>query len=315
MLSGAAVPGERVHLLAERSRRRVAHQLPNLYRFKGRIASNRRGRMVAPRNGNGSDDIGESLRALLRAGLELGVAEAARRLVQLAPPDVDRGEALEVDRILDAKRVKELVESVRADPTGLLQLVKEVWSRGGSKERRAAAHALGHGLSRLAPHRSLGLVRELAAMATSPKEAELVGEEAIAPMLESNPSFFDRVKQFLQENQPWIRRAAIVGLVAYVARRRRFTAAALEAVLLLADRHEADIRAAVKQAVKDLSAIDWKATARAIAEWAKADPTGGRAKLARQYAGSMAADARHELQRLLFSNLAKFATAAPARGR
>jgi len=270
---------------------------------------------MARGSGNGSDDIAEALRALLRAGLDLGVTEAARRLVQLAPPGINRGDAMEVDRILDAERVRELIESVRADPSGLLQLVKEVWSRGGSKERKAAAHAVGHGLSRLAPHRSLGLVRELAAMATTPKEAELVGEEAIAPLLEANPPFFDRVKQFLQENQPWIRRAAITGLVAYVARRRKFTALALEAVLLLADRHEAEIRSLVKQALKELSAIDWKATARAIAEWAKQDPTGGRAKIAKQFAASLAADARQELQRLLFANLARFVDATPVRGR
>jgi 3-methyladenine DNA glycosylase AlkD len=259
-------------------------------------------------------DVAQALRDLLKAGLALGVAEASRRVTAWIPPGQAPSPG-DVDRLLDGQRMTDFVESVRNDPSGLLQLVKEVWSRGDAKERRAAAHALGAAMARLAPHRALGLTRELAAMASNTKEADLVGQEAIAPMIDSNPPFFDRVKQFLLENEPWIRRAAMAGLVAYATRRKKKVGAVLEIVLLVAESHEKEIRAAVKWAVRELSKADWKATAQGLAAWAKQDPTGGRAKLAKQYVAATAADARVQVERFVFKQLGRIAAPTPARGR
>lgn len=258
-----------------------------------------------------ADDVVDALRRLLKAGLDLGVAEATRRLEAIAPP----GTPHDPERMLEEGSFEELVDAARAEPGGLLQLIKEVWSRGDSKERLAAAHALGHALGRLAPHRALGLTKELASMARNSKEADLVGREAIEPLLESNPPFFDRVKLFLNENQPWLRRAAIAALVSYVGQRRKFAGSALEAILTLAERHEADIRAAVREAVRELSKVDWKATAATLAEWARENPTAERIKLVRQFTAAVAADARAEVQRFVFARLARLAEAPLARGR
>lgn len=260
------------------------------------------------------DDIVDSLRALLKAGLELGVAEASRRISLMASA-ADRTRVIDPAETLREGSWAPLLESIKTDPAGVLQMVKEVWSRGGPKERRAAAHALGHALGRLAPHKSLGVSRELAAMARNEKEADLVGSEAIGPILDANPPFLERAKQFLQENEPWIRRAAVAGLIMYVGRKRKVAAATLEVILLLAERNEAEIKSAVKFAIKEFSRVDWKGTAKAIADWAAQDPTGGRTKLAKQFAASVAADARQGVQKVVFTSLAKFAQAPATRGR
>jgi len=260
------------------------------------------------------DDIVDSLRALLKAGLDLGVAEANRRIALMGDPE-DRVRGVDPQRTLREGSWLPLLESVKTDPAGVLQMVKEVWSRGGPKERRAAAHALGHALGRLAPHKSLGLSRELAAMARNEREADLVGSEAIGPILDANPPFLERAKQFLQENEPWIRRAAVAGLIMYVGRKRKVAAATLEVILLLAERHEADIKSAVRFAIKEFSRVDWKGTANVIAEWAAKDPTGGRLRLAKQFAAATAADARQGVEKIVFSSLARIAQAPTARGR
>jgi 3-methyladenine DNA glycosylase AlkD len=271
--------------------------------------------MPEPTNGE-RGDVADALRGLLKAGLDLGVAEASRRLAALTPPSSDRTKQPDLDS--DAARVvvSEFIEAVKVDSAGVYQLVKEVWSRGDAKERRTAAHAIGHALGRLAPHRALGLSRELAGMARTPKEADVVGEEAIAPLLESNPPLFDRIKQFLGDNEVWVRRAAIAGLVGYATRRKKMAGVALEMILLVAEANEKEIRQAVRWAIRELSKVDWRATGVAITEWARQDPTGGRMKLAKQYASSAAVSARKEVEKFVITNLAKIAnraTPAPAR--
>ncbi len=254
---------------------------------------------------NGSNgETAEALKTLVKAGLELGVAEAVRRLSMLTPTGRERPDEVEVDAVLTGAAVTELVDAIRQDPTGVFQLVKEVWSRGGTKDRTTAARALGHGLSRIAPHKALGLSRDLATMARSSKEADLIGAEAIGPLLEANPPFFDRVKQFLKDNEPMVRRAAIAGLVWYVGRNRRYAATALQAILLIAEQNEKEIKTGIRWAVREASKVDWRGTAQAIAEWAESDPA--RLKPAKQYAAATAESTRANVERFVILRLAKF---------
>lgn len=249
-------------------------------------------------------EVIEALRELLKAGLELGVQEAARRVAVLTGP---RSEPMQADE-LQAVTVTRFVETVRDDAQGVIQLIKEVWSRGGAEERQTAARALGQALTKIAPHRALQLARELAAMSRTSKEADLVGKEAIAPILNANPPLYDRVKQLLRDNEVWVRRAAIAGLVAYVARKRKLTAVTLEIILVLAEENEKEIRAAVRAAVKELSAIDWKSAGRAIVNWAESDPA--RLGQAKRMAASAAVGVKKDVQAAVIKGLAKFANGA-----
>lgn len=255
-------------------------------------------------------ELADALRALLKSGLELGVAEAVRRLSLIGGASAERARKAEVDSILVGQALAEFIRSVREDDTGIFQLVKEVWSRGDLKDRRTAAHALGHGLSRLAPHKALGLSHSLASMARGPKEADMVGSEAIGPILEQNPPFVDRVKVFLKDNEVWVRRAAIAGLVAYVRTKKKMAGATLEIILLIAAHNEKEIRSAVKWAVREISAMDWRASAKAIGDWARSDPANVR--LAKQYASSSAEAVRAKVERLVFTSLTKFADGDPS---
>lgn len=255
-------------------------------------------------------DVADALRSLLQAGLDLGVAEAARRLAQLMPAGPERDRGVESETAINETMIRDLIIAIREDSAGVFQLVKEVWSRGETKDRKIAARAVGKSLSKIAPHRSLGLSRDLATMARNPKEADIVGTEAIGPLLESNPPMFDRVKQFLKDNQVWVRRAAIAGLVAYVTRQKKVAGLALTAILSFVEANEKEIKASVRWAVKEISRVDWRATAAAITEWARSDPT--RIKLAKQYAAATAEGVRKNVEKAVFTNLAKFATAAPA---
>lgn len=271
--------------------------------------------MAQPQPGS-NGNLSEALEALLKAGLELGVAEAVRRLSLVAPEAADRMRRVGVEPEQTAAVVAGLARAIQEDSASVFQMVKEVWSRGGTKERKTAARAIGQAVGKVAPHKAIALSRDLASMARNAKEADVVGVEAIGPLLEQNPPLFDRVKQFLKDNEPWVRRAAIAGLVAFVTRKRKWAGLALEAILVVAERNEKEIRAAVRWAVRELSKVDWKETSQALADWAKLDETGNRVRLAKQYAAATATDVRRDVERFVLTNLAKFAEGTPtAAGR
>lgn len=251
-------------------------------------------------------DVSESLRSLLQAGLELGIAEAVRRLAQLAPLAGGAAQQTEDRNVIGTAALAEFVRQVREDSGGVLQLVKEVWSRGGAKERKTAARALGRGVGKVAPHKALGLTRDLASMARNAKEADWVGTEAIGPILAENPALFERAKQFLQDAQPWVRRAAIAGLVAYVTRKKKLAGIAAEIVILMAESHEKEIRQAARWAVGEISKVDWKATAGAIVAWVRQNPTKERVAMAKKFAASSADAASRNVQKLVLTGLARF---------
>lgn len=254
----------------------------------------------------GDGDVSEAFRLLLKAGVELGVAEAVRRIIALAPGG-DRLRGFEAETALGAAVLAEVVQSMRQDPGSVFQLVKEVWSRGGPKERKTAARALGRGLSRLEPHRAAGLSRDLASMARNAREADVVGTEAIGPLLTENPGLYDRMKQLLTDNERWVRRAAIAGLVVYVTHKKRVAGLALEVILLLAENNEDEVRTSVRRAIKEISKVDWRATAGAITAWVATNPTRERIQMAKRFAGSAAGDAKRQMQKVVFVNLAKLA--------
>lgn len=243
------------------------------------------------------DEAAESVRKLLKAGLELGVAEAVRRIVSLAPAPNDRMRNLGAEAMLAGATVVEIIQIVRNDPGSVFQLAKEVWSRGGKGHKEDAAEAVGKGLGALVPHRALEAARDLAAMARGGSEADLVGRKAIGPILERNPMMLDRVKKFLGENERLIRQAAIAGLVAFVARKRKFAALGIEIVLLVAEEHEKEIRAAVKWALKQIQEVDARATAKAVGAWAKANPTAERLQFAGAYLKQKAGNAKLAVER------------------
>lgn len=254
-------------------------------------------------------EVADALRGLVKAGIDLGVAEAVRRFAAVVPAP-EKLKRLEVETLLAASLAAEVIQALRNDSGSIFQLVKEVWSRGGTPERKTAARALGRGLGKYEPHKSLGVTRDLAAMARNANEADIVGTEAIGPILEGNPTLYDRTKLFLQDNERWVRRAAIAGLVAYVTAKKKFAGLALEVILLVAEHNEKEIKAAVRYAVKEFSKIDWKATAEALAAWAATDPA--RLKTAREYIGLTATNVKSKMENALFTSLAKLAQTAPA---
>lgn len=243
------------------------------------------------------DEAAESVRKLLKAGLELGVAEAVRRLVSLAPASGERMRNLGAEAMLAATTAVEIIQIVRNDPGSVFQLAKEVWSRGGKEAKEDAADAVGKGLGAVVPHRALEAAKELASMARGGVEADLVGRKAIGPILEKNPMMLERVKKFLSENERLIRQAAIAGLVAFVARKRKFAALGIEILLIVAEEHEKEIRAAVKWAIKQIQEVDPRATAKAVGAWAKANPTTERLQLAGAYLKQKAGDAKLAVER------------------
>lgn len=261
--------------------------------------------------GNGKRPLGNdllgSLKALLRAGLELGVSEAVRKV-----QEVTRGEPAKTgteywENLLKDADLQGLVEAIRADPSSILHVVKEVWSRGGPKEKRVAAEALGKALATLVPHRALGLARELAVMARNPREADWVGSEAIGRILDASPALADRIKQLVQENNPWIRRAAIAGIVFLVGRKRKYAAMGIEIILLLAEQHEKEIREGVRWAVREIGKLEPRQTAQALVTWVRASPTRERVQTAMGFVTARTDATLLGLQKLVFAGLAKFA--------
>lgn len=256
----------------------------------------------------------ESIKRLLRAGAELGVAEAVRRIAQLAPARSPGAKKAEIGALLGSASLVELVQFVRNDPGSVFHLAKEVWSRGGPKDKRRAVDAIGRGLGYFVPHRALDAAKELASMARSGREADLVGRKAIGPVLERAPGLFDRVKGFVNENERLLRQAAIAGLVGYVARKRKFAALGVEVLLLVAEEHEKDIRSAVRYGLKRMMAVDPKATARTVVGWVRENPTAERVQAAASLLARRAGDVRLAVERGVIGTLARLDGARTAKG-
>lgn len=262
----------------------------------------------------------ESIRRLIRAGVQLGVAEAVRRATQFLPAPGERVRRAGAETVLGAASVVELLQFVRNDPNSIFQLAKEVWSRGGPKEKEKAAEAVGRGLGFLVPHRALDAARALASMARSGREADLVGRRAIGPVLERAPPMADRVKKMLTENERLIRQAAIAGLVAFVIRKKKYAAMGAEIILLVAEEHEKEIRDAVKWGLARIMEADPKATAKAVGDWARSNPTADRVQAASQFLKRKAGDLKLVVERGVVGTVARFTnggkqTEAPARTR
>lgn len=262
----------------------------------------------------------ESIRRLIRSGVQLGVAEAVRRATQFLPASGERARRVGAETVLGAASVVELIQFVRNDPGSVFHLAKEVWSRGGFKEKEKAAEAVGSGLGFLAPHRALDAARALASMARSGREADLVGRRAIGPVLERAPPMIDRVKKMLGENERLIRQAAIAGLVGFVIRKRKYAAMGAEVLLLVAEEHEKEIRDAVKWGMGKIMEADPKAAAKAIADWARANPTAERVQAAGQLLKRRAGDLKLVVERGVVGTVARFTnggkqTETPARTR
>lgn len=249
----------------------------------------------------------ESIKKLLKAGVELGVAEATRRLAVLAPGHDSKPGKAGIGALLGSASLVEMVQFVKNDPSSVFHLAKEVWSRGGPKEKNSAVEAIGKGLGFFVPHRALEAAKDLAAMARSGREADLIGRKAIGPVLEANPAMLERVKKFLDENERLLRQAAIAGLVAYVSRRRKYAAMGVELLLLVAQQNEKEIRAAVRYGLRKMMAVDPKATAAAVFAWVKSDPSKERIQAAGTFVAQRAADVRLALERGVFTALARYA--------
>ncbi|HLE46775.1 MAG TPA: DNA alkylation repair protein [Candidatus Thermoplasmatota archaeon] len=269
--------------------------------------------MVEPKRSDEWEAV-RSLKALIQAGLDLGVPEAIRKAAQLQPfLSVLKG-AKTPGATGVAESVTGFIQSVKEDPQAMFQMAKEVWSRGGKKEKSFAAEAVGKGLGFLVPHKALQTARELASMARSGKEADLVGRSAIEPLLSASPGLIDRVKQLLQENEKLVRQAAITGLVYFVGRKRRYAALGAEILLLLAEEHEKEIRDAVKWGLNKIREVDPKATAAAVAAWVKSNPSTERINKAGGYLKAKAVDVKTAVERGVLGVLARFnggARAAP----
>lgn len=249
----------------------------------------------------------ESIKKLLKAGVELGVAEATRRLAVLVPGHDTKPGKAGIGALLGSASLVEMVQFVKNDPSSVFHLAKEVWSRGGPKEKNSAVEAIGKGLGFFVPHRALDAAKDLAAMARSGREADLIGRKAIGPVLERNPAMLERVKKFLDENERLLRQAAIAGLVGYVARRRKYAAMGVELLLLVAQQNEKEIRAAVRYGLRKMMAVDPKATAAAVFEWVKSDPSKERIQAAGTFVAQRAADVRLALERGVFTALSRYA--------
>src|SRR5687768_16368181 len=113
--------------------------------------------------------------------MDHGVPEAIRRSALMQPflgDTADKTDATVGDALTA------VLASIKQDPQSMFQIAKEVWSRGGSNDKEKAAEAVGKGLGFLVPHRALQVAKELASMARNNSEAELVGREAIGPILD-----------------------------------------------------------------------------------------------------------------------------------
>jgi hypothetical protein len=251
---------------------------------------------------NESQEAFQSIKSLLKAGLELGVPEAIRRSALLQPL---LGDAADKKDATVGDALNSLLATIKQEPQGLFQIAKEVWSRGGSKDKEKAAEAVGKGLGFLVPHRALQVAKELASMARNNAEAELVGRAAIEPILERAPAMLDRVKQLVTENQKLIRQAALAGLIAYVGRKRKLVALGAEVLLLVAEEHEKEIRDFVRKGLRQLMAVDAKATVKAVADWAKSNPSADRVALAAAFVKKAAGDARTAVEKTVVGAVAR----------
>jgi hypothetical protein len=198
-------------------------------------------------------------------------------------------------------------KAVMEDPDAMSQLVKEVWSRGGTRERRLAADAVGRGLGRSVPHKAMAAARELARMARNRKEAEMVGELAFEPILEQNPALVERVKVFIKENETLLRQAAIASLIMLAKRRKKHAAVVLQGLLLVAESKEDEIRKATRKGLGELSKVDARATAKAVTAWARSDPTKERVAVAKQAVKAAPAKTRSGVEKIVFAGLEKVA--------
>jgi hypothetical protein len=256
----------------------------------------------------------ESIKKLLKAGMELGVAEATRRLTAMSPGMETKPGKAGITALLGGASVVEVIQFVKNDPTSVFHLAKEVWSRGGATDKNRAAEAIGTGLGFFVPHKAIEAARELAAMARSPREADMIGKKAIEPVLERNPALIERVKKFLEDNERLLRQAAIAGLVGYVARRRKYAAVGVELLLLVAQRNEKELRAAVKYGLRKMMEVDPKATANAVFEWVRSDPTKERVQSAATFVAQRATDVKLALEKGVFTALAKYASSETNNG-
>lgn len=263
-------------------------------------------------NGQQTQDpeVGSTLLQLLRSGLELGVGEASRKLQELTRSQNLPTSPQERERLLKSADVRALVEGVRADPSSVLHIVKEVWSRGGPKEKQTAADALGTAVARLVPHRALTVARDLAMMARTAKEADWVGARALGPLLEANPAMTDRVKQFIQENQVWIKRAALTGLIVLAQRRKQGAESAMALVLLLAESDEKEVRNGVRNAIRQITQLNSKASTKALLDWLRTNPSRERVQVALKALSANKGQALREAHRILSAGLLKL-TVAP----
>jgi hypothetical protein len=214
-----------------------------------------------------SEDPHTTLAALVHHALELGVGEASRRFAGAEHATPGGNDAGRVTHMVDG-----LMEAVKADQPVLNQIIKEVWSRGGNAERRVAARAVGTTLRPLVPHRALTLARELAAMASTDHETKLVSEEALAPLLRENPALRERVRPFLADPNPSVRRSVGLSLVASLDGGKADVPVVTSFLLDLA-LNEADAPL-LRSLLRELAQIDANAVGRGLAEWS----TGARAR-------------------------------------
>ena len=249
-----------------------------------------------------------SVARLLRSALELGVTEASRKLNEQAPVAVKAlRDAAGTSMVWSAALTREVGKALRDDPDALAHIVREVWSRGGPAEKKAAADALGRTLGATLPYKAVAAARELARMARSPKDADFVGRSILAPILERNPALVDRVKSFMEEAEPYVRRAGMVALVTLAVRRKKYVGVATQALLMMAESKEEEIRRSVRSAVRELAQVDAIASAKAVAAWAVSDPNKQRVQFAKETLRAAPAAAKNRVEKILFTGLGKIA--------
>lgn len=252
---------------------------------------------------------------LIKAGLELGVAEAARKVTERAPK-VGKSirDATGTSLVWTGALTKEMGKLLREDPDSVIQMVKEVWSRGGPKEKKLAAETLGQSVGKVIPYKAVAAARDLARMARSNKEAQMVGENILEPMMERNPALVERVKGFLKENEEYVQRAAIAALVAFASKNKKKVGVVVQGLMILYDTKEEEIRKNVRVALKKVAEVDPKETAKAVTAWAKSDPTQKRIETAKEAVKSVPTKAKATVEKLVFSGLEKLSNGDGKKG-
>jgi hypothetical protein len=151
-------------------------------------------------------------------------------------------------------------------------------------------------------------------MARTKKEAELVGQYVFDPIIEKNPALVERVKSFLHENEEFVQRAALAGLVSLASRRKKYVGVVLQGLLLVAEVKEDEFRKAVRAAVRNLAEVDAPTVAKQVTEWAKSDPTRQRVALAKDAIRAAPAQAKQHVEKIVFSGLDKIANGSGKNG-